>query len=157
MHGRAEKWPPEGPTAKYRNLVRGLIVCEVSSCARFACRGGTRVAGWAADVLFICAPHAQSNGVFGHESSNCSFTLKSKSKLQYCMVIMEKPCPPIGPSPLSLPPAHHAAFVPQVLVVNGYFVVELCPSSADLFSMSLGRAFFEWNQLSTRQSILLKA
>ena len=58
---RPRPWPPQGQAVKYRNRVRGLVVCEVClswwcSCCRLASRYPTH----------LCAPHARCNGVFGH-------------------------------------------------------------------------------------------
>ena len=56
-------WPPQGQTVKYRNRVRGLVVCAVSlswwhSCCRLRSRYFTH----------LRAPHARCDGVFGHEN-----------------------------------------------------------------------------------------
>ena len=59
---RTTPWPPQGQAVKYRNRVRGLVLCEVClswwcSCCRLGSRHSTH----------LHAPHARCNGVFGHE------------------------------------------------------------------------------------------
>ena len=55
-------WPPQGQTVKYRNRVRGLVVCEVCLSWWYSCcRLGSRYS------IHLRAPHARCNGVFGHD------------------------------------------------------------------------------------------
>ena len=56
-------WPSAGQTVKYRNRVRGLVVCEVClswwySCCRLRSRYSIQ----------LRAPHARCNGVYSHEN-----------------------------------------------------------------------------------------
>ena len=54
-------WPSAGQTVKYRNRVRGLVVCEVCLSWWYSCcRLGSRYS------IHLRAPHARCNGVFGH-------------------------------------------------------------------------------------------
>ena len=66
-------WPPQGQAVKYRNRVRGLVVCEVClSLWCSCCRLGSRYS------IHLRAPHARCNGVFGHDKGN------QMNKLNYC-------------------------------------------------------------------------